>query len=146
MCLHSDHPNTLLPPTPTCVPITGHKLMQLTGVLCCDCRVDGSRELRASLIKRHPYFHALIFTVCVYVCGRATGEFIEGRAGSQSTASDHPPTTTTTLPANKHCLHTSQIKRSVSLQLLEADGGKCTRTRINLRAPVSTLPSREATA
>lgn len=30
-----------------------------------------------------------------------------------------------TLPANKHCLHTSQIKRSVSLQLLEADGSVC---------------------
>lgn len=43
--------------------------MQLTVVLCCDCCVNGCRVLRASSVKIHLCFHALITALCVCECG-----------------------------------------------------------------------------
>lgn len=68
-CVCTNNPNTLLPPTPHLCPNHRAWPMQLTVVLCCDCCVNGCRVLRASSIKRHPCFHALITALCVCECG-----------------------------------------------------------------------------
>lgn len=99
--------------------------MQLTGVWCCDCCVDGSGVERVSLIKRQLDFHAVIFiwSLCVCACVNARYQvFSRGCARWSKSKTRHQPT----LCTNKHCLHTpSQIKRSVSLRLLEVDAWMC---------------------